>query len=331
MLLDIIINVAADSGLHPVQQRETLVNIINRAAKELHHQLECNNILREISLVVPPDKVIALPAYVGEVRGLRIHMTETPFDLQSLAVPRYKNSTLRYRIRCWRDLGFSAISMNPSVIAPLGIAVPSPDPDSTLIIVGQTNHAERVEERIPLTDTNLLTANAFGPKIYTIACFNPREQDIQILDDNGNEIAILYNDQKNTRYKIIDVSQVFWPITDTIDGNSVIDVLYKLPFRPLKNDTDSFSAGDDYDNAIYYLAMYVYLLPIAGKEQDAQMNLKQAYISLKGVQTGEEEGIEKKLNFGRGKFLDLFKHGRRSPVNDQYGYPYNFPWGGNTY
>ena len=60
MLIDVLTRLSADTGLGIVQKRESLLQILNSAAKEIRSKLECNSIYREISVVVPKNKIIAL-------------------------------------------------------------------------------------------------------------------------------------------------------------------------------------------------------------------------------------------------------------------------------
>ena len=327
MLLDIITRLASDTALDVVQQRKVLTALTNHASKAIHHELECNKIFREVSLEVPADKLITLPYYIGEIRGLRIHTTEMPFDLKSMAVPRYSSQTLQYKIKNWRDLGDSPLHTNLTVVGPLTFTATAIESTPiTIIVTGQSDNADKIEEKIVMNTASKSSVNNFGLRIDTIACFTPRQYDIIVTDDNGNEVAVLYNSQHKTRYKLIDVSQIFWPMSDTIDGMSVIDVLYKVPFVPLVNDSDSFSAGDDYDDAVYHYAFYLYLLPMSGKEQDAQTEFQRAILSIKSVKDGTEDAIDKRLNFGRSKYFDLFKRRRGNMVGDTWGYPYDYPY-----
>jgi hypothetical protein len=327
MLLDIITRLSVDTSLDVVQQRAALTNLANHSGKALHQMLECNKIFREISLEVPPDKLITLPEYIGEIRGLRIHTTEMPFDLKAMAVPRYSSQTLQYKIKNWRDLGDSPLQRNLTLVGPLTFTSAAIETVPAVIIVtGQTDNSNRIEERVTMDTVSESTTNNFGLRIDNIACFSQRQYDITVTDDAGNIVAILANNKNRTRYKLIDVSQIFWPMSDTIDGMSIIDVLYKVPFSPFINDTDSFSAGDDYDDAIFHYGMYLYYLPMSGKENDSNMEFQRAILSIKSVKDGTEDAIDKKLNFGRGKFYDLFKIHRGNMVGDTWGYPYDYPY-----
>ena len=319
MLLNVLTSVAADTGYEPVQQRSTLLELLNRSAKDLYNMLECNKILRETTLVVPPDSVVALPSFIGELRGLRMHTNELPFDLHSMSAPRYVNNTLGYKYKNWRDLGDSCVNTLPSTVGVLKFTCPNVD-NVSVLVAGQTDKANRIEETVDLiadplgitTGAQGISTNLFGPRIDVISCFSNRTADITVKDANNVQIATLYNTDNKTRYKLVDVSQVFWTL-DTSAGESFIDVLYKVPFYRLTKDTDSFFAGDDYDNAWYYYTMHHFLKVLQGREAEAQQMLAAAISAVQAAKDGSEQQIMKKLIFGRQKFYGIFKKYRYYP------------------
>lgn len=313
MLGDVLTRVAEDTGLDDVDQRSLLLRHLNNAASWMYKQLECNKIYREVSLLVPVDKVVSLPSYIGELRGMRIHTNEMPFNLESLGAPRYTSTTWNYKFRNWRDLGESPIKRSLNVVAPLVItsAVVEDTPVS-LLISGQTDKGLREEETVELDALEVSTTKTFGPSIYTIACSKPRTGDITITDEDDNEIAILYNTDNRTRYKIVDVSQLPWPI-DSADGSSIIDVAYKHPLYRFVNDSDQFPAGDDYDDAWYFMAMHLYYKPMQDKQQESTSFFGQAEAAMVGLKESSEGQIMKKITFGRNKFFGLFRRWRYFP------------------
>jgi len=320
MLYPVIQRVASDTGIDLVQQRSVLVDLFNAACRIMHYELECNKMFREVTLVVPPDKIVALPSFIGEVKGIRVHTTEMLVPLQSMNVPRYTNSTLLYKIKNWRDLGDSAVQCNLTTIGALTITVPATETvPAVLKICGQTNNASKLEESITISGTTVTTTNQFGPQIFSVVSFSSRNNDITIKDNQGVTLAVLGNKEQKTRYKIIDVSQIFWPMSDTINGSSFIDVLYKVPFLLAKNDTDSFSGGDDYDEAVYHMMLHLNFMSQGGKEQQATAELIRATQLMKSVKDGTEAGIHKKLNWGRNKFYGLFTRGRHRLSGNDYG------------
>ena len=313
MLLDVLTRLASDTGLNIVSKRSTLLELLNTSAKELHNKLECNKIYRETTLVVMPDAVVSLPAFIGELRGMRMHTNELPFDLHSLGQPRYVTTTLGYKFKNWRDLGDSPVSFLPSLVGPLTLTAGGIESTPAIVtIAGQTSTANHIDEAVILSASPKLTINLFGPQIYDITCPTNRTFDITIQDGNSNVLAVLYNNFKKTRYKIVDVSQIFWTL-DTAAGESLIDVLYKLPKVNLYRDSDSFYAGDDYDEAWYNMAMHFYLKPIQNRQQDSQTFFSLAMQTIQDAKDSSESGIIKKLSFGRNKFFGMFKRYRYYP------------------
>ena len=320
MLLNVITRASADTGIDLVQSRASLVDYYNAASRIFHAELEANKMFREVTLVVPPDSIISLPSYIGEIRGIRVHTTEMIVPLQSLNVPRYTNSTLLYKIKNWRDLGEQPVLTNLTVVGPLTLSANSIEAVPAVVkIRGQTSGAASIEEAVTLGLTTATTSNAFGPQIFNIASFSVRTNDITVSDMNGNVLAVLGNNQQKTRYKIIDVSQIFWPASDTVGGDSFIDVLYKVPFNPCYNDTDSFAGGDDYDEAIYHMILHLNFIAQGGKDQQAAAELVRATQLLKAVKDGVEQGIHKKLNWGRNKYYGIFTRGRHRLSGNDYG------------
>lgn len=312
MLNDVILEVSGDTGLHVIQKRNVLIALLNKAAKEMYNELECNKINREVTLIVPPDKVISLPSFIGELRGMRTHSNEIPFPVNAISQPRYVSTTFGYRYKNWRDKAESPVHTYPSDFAPLTIVANGVEVNPvTVVINGQTNLAQKIEEVVPITTVSSPTTNLFGNPIYSISCLDrDRIYDIVIQDHLGNEIATLYNIDTNTRYKIVDVSQMFWPI-DTSQNESIVDVMYKVKRTKLTKDTDQFYAGDDFDEAWYNMSMYMFLKPIQNRQQEAMMFRAACMDFLQSAKESGEGNIEKKLTFGRNKYYNLIRPWRR--------------------
>ena len=304
MFYDILTRMASDTGLDAVQQRSTIARYINGAKKEIHQRLECNKMYREITFVVPANKVVSLPFYVGELRGVKQHDSELITKVTTMSVPRFTKSTKEYIVNKWTELGDSPVHTNLTSVGPLTFVSSNID-NVTIAINGETDSAQVLEEKLLLDATEVTSVNLFGPTINAIACFSERTGDIIVKDSDDNEIAILYNQQNKTRYKLIDVSQCGFSQNISDSSSTLMDVLYKFPYSDFKNDTDSFVSSDDYDDVLYHYSMYLYYLPMQGKENDAAASIKQAFTSLTSVKVDEESIIDKKLNFGRNRFYGL--------------------------
>lgn len=321
MLFNVLKRLAADTGYGIVQQRAALLALLNQSALELYNMLECNKIYREATLVVAKNSVVALPNFVGELRGMRAHTEDAPFDLNSIGSPRYVSGVWNYRVRNWRDLGETPVHTLVSLVGPLTLTIDVIDATVSVLIVGQTNIAQRIQETIVMDAASKTTVNSFGPAIYKIASFSPRNGDITILDGGAIEVAKLYNTDNQSRYKLVDVSEVFWS-DDTSNSESLIDVAYKVPLIQFSQDADSFPAGDDYDNAWYNMAMSLYYLPLENGAAQATAYRGASLAAVIAAKDGSEDQIVKKLSFGRNKFFSLFnRSNRRSASSTQSPMP----------
>jgi hypothetical protein len=110
----------------------------------------------------------------------------------------------------------------------------------------------------------------------------------------------------------VDVSQIFWTL-DTSAGESLIDVLYKVPKTSLFRDSDSFYAGDDFDEAWYNMAMHLYYKPIQNRKDDSVAFLGLAMNDVRAAKESAESGIIKRLSYGRNRFYGIFKKYRYYP------------------
>lgn len=326
MLYSLLQRIASDTGLDATQQRSVIAGFINTAAKEMHTRLECNNVYRVVTLVVPTDRVISLPYYVGDLRGVKQHSNELMTKISNLGQPRFTKSTREYMVNNWTELGNSPLSANISTIGPLNLIANSVD-NVPVLINGNVAQADAFEESVLIDGVNKTTTHLFGPKINNIACFSPRTTDINIYDAGGKLISTLYVSQEATKFKIIDVSRWAFSSYETPSGN-LMDVLYKVPFSPLVNDSDSFIAGDTYNDVLYHYAMYLFYLPQNGKEQDASIAKSQAFQSLVACKTEDEVGVIKKLNFGKCKFYGLANRFRtklsNASVSDTWSTNYTY-------
>lgn len=302
MLIDVITRLAQDIGYHVVQQRDKLVRLANDSAKEIYQELDCNRIKREVSCLVGRNKHVALPYFIGELQGMRQCSSEQLIPLMPM-VPRYASDTMSYKWKNWRDIGESPFHTLPVSIDALTFEA-SVIESAVVRINGQTNVAARESEDITLDSSPKDSTKLYNPAgIRSISSASTRTCDITVKDGEGNEVAILYNSQAKTRYKMVDVSKLFWGADNNSD-ETIIDILYKEPLWLLTEDTDSFPAGDIYDEAWYYRAMSVHFnsKPTLNTSL-AATNHTLSLVALRNIKDGSERGIIKKLEFGRNKYM----------------------------
>lgn len=302
MLIDVISRLAQDIGYHLVQQRTTLEKLANNAASEIYQELDCNRIKREVSCLVPRNKLVALPAFIGELQGMRQCSSEQLIPLMPM-VPRYASDTLSYKWKNWRDIGESPFHTLPQAVDTLTFTTPVVE-SAIVKVNGQTNVAARESESVTMDASSKSTSKLWNPAgVKSISSESERTCDITVLDAEGVEVAVLYNTDKRTRYKMVDVSKLFWGADNNSD-ETIIDILYKAPLYYMQEDTDSFPGGDIYDDAWYYRAMSIHFnsKPTLNTSL-AATNHTLSLVALRNIKDGSERGIVKKLEFGRNKFM----------------------------
>lgn len=306
MLIDVITEVAATSGLVLDQQRPALVALAQRAAKKMHAKLDCNKMFREVSLVVPINKLVSIPSFIGEMRGMRQHTTEIVFSIAQMMQPRYTDQTWSYKFKNWRDVNEAPIHTFPSSQNKLTLEVGAiEETPSEIYISGQSDKGARTEEVVTMDAVSVQTENLFGPEIHAIGCPTERAYDIIIKDIDGNEIAILYNNENATRYKIIDVSEFIWS-PDTSGNDSIIDVCYKVKATALIKDSDMFYTGNnDYDEAWVMMCMHLYTMPLENREAESARYLGNCLAEMLRVRGTTEKSDVGKIKYGRNKFYGL--------------------------
>lgn len=302
MLIDVITRLAENIGYNLTQQRSTLVKLANDAAREIYQELDCNRIKREVSCLVGRNKLVALPYFIGELQGMRQCSSEQLIPLMPM-VPRYASDTLSYKWKNWRDIGESPFHTLPVAIDNLTFETTVIE-SAIVQINGQTNVAARESESITLDSSPKDSTKLYNPAgVKSISSASTRTSDITVKDGSGNEVATLYNTQAKTRYKMVDVSKLFWGADNNSD-ETIIDILYKEPLWQLIDNTDSFPAGDIYDDAWYYRAMAVHFnsKPTLNTSL-AATNHTLSLVALRNIKDGSERGIVKKLEFGRNKYM----------------------------
>jgi len=302
MLLDVLTGFCEETGKDATQQRPEILRVLQAGAKELYDELSCNRMLREVSCLVPRNKIVALPSRIGELVAMRQHTSEVLVPLMSMT-PRYASNTLTYKWKNWRDLGESPVHTLPQAVDTLIFEAPQVTDNAVIVVAGQTNVAAMISESVTLSSSPQETTNLWNPAgLKSISSVTARTCDITVNDAEGNEVAILYSNESKTRYKMVDVSELFWG-NDSSDGSTIIDILFKAPLNKLVLDTDSFPAGDIYDEAWLYRALSLFYKNMPERREDANRNLMQSRLIAQNIRDGSERGQVKKLEFGRNKYM----------------------------
>lgn len=259
-LLQIIDTFCEKTGWDPVNQRDAVVKIINRAAKEVYEFTDLPGCLKEIVVQALPNNVIALPYYVGELRAMRNYYGYGKLIAREMA-QKYSYQPWNEIWQNWRVLKKSPIQRSvESALQPLVFSIESADSiDCVINIAGSTLEAHRVTEQIIIAagDTEVSPTNLFTD-ITSISKEAVNNKDITVTgrdEDNTADITLaeIPNDRLDSIYTIVDVSKL--PSGgDAGTSYRYVETLYKEPLAYLSNDGDCFPC-DGFDDAIAYKAL----------------------------------------------------------------------------
>lgn len=320
-LKDILVSVAADVGLPNYTEddavRAHLIEKVNKAAKEIYERTDVSGCLRELFVKVTPNKVIALPQFVGELRAIRQRSIERPWTLNDLR-PRYHVYSWESQWRSWRFIGYAAIQTDIVNAAPVYINIPVADSTLTVTIVGATIDSNRVIDTITLSATSNTSTKNFT-SIDSIQLNKVADYDITILDAEDNELAVIPNNVLESRYALYDVS-AYPSGGDCSDGTNLMEVLYKMRLPWLSEDNDVFPVPD-HDDIIAEKTVQLYVEKQEGKEDRAVL-LDQKIERALARKMQDKEGVNvKKMKFVENPLLGMFR-GRKYYSSRRFGSRY---------
>jgi len=273
MLIDILKQIAPLTGynLSDADSRSYLVDVIvNPAAKELYKTYELCNVNDEQVFLLPAGKqVLALPYYVGNVISIRDVDFQRPFEITDMRI-RYHDMSIGYpSVFTWREKRKEAplhtVTNNDGKIT-LRMSEPSKS-NITITITGRTLVASKTSEDVVFAvgDTEHTTVNSFLLEdIDSIRKSNYNEQDIYLYDMVMTEISVIPNCLLKPCYTLYNVQNEYSAMSYQKDR--YMEVLFRKAYIPMVKDTDSFVAGDIYDEAIYWKAAEIYYTKRQGED-----------------------------------------------------------------
>lgn len=245
-------------GLDPsVQsQRDVMLRFINEAAEELYDQTDMNGSLMEQLFKINGDQTVAFPLYVGEFRAARPFDTKAPVHVNQMR-PRYNvmnwpDMWRNVRIKNKHPLHTSI--RNQSVFNVTVHAVE--DPPIQVTIAGPTDFSERHNETLIMDSVTKQTESQFNDiSLFTKNRIN--DYNVTLTDADDLEMAVIPNNQLQSEYLHIDVSELPFTHTDAAQAANWFEVLYKKKLAKLSLDSDEFPAPN-YDNIIVNKAFQLY-------------------------------------------------------------------------
>lgn len=236
-----------DPTLNP-QQRILILNVINEAAREIYRTTDLPGCLKEVDIQVQSNLTMALPAFVGSVRAIKINTNWNWIGYRySLQGIQSRYSTVQWS-RLWNK--FTVIGESPianELLTQLPLRFKYPIIDETLIVttIGETAKSNRAIDNTPIVAIELNGSKNFI-NISSIKKNKITDYNLTILDGNENELAVIYADQLDSLYTLIDISK--YPdlnqlgqccVGDTPKGY-MATILFKPRLNILQNDEDEF-------------------------------------------------------------------------------------------
>lgn len=279
-------------GLDPsvTNQRSAMLRLLNEAAPELYNQADMVGSLEECLFKINGDQTVAFPVYVGDLRAARPYDTQVPIHINQMR-PRYNvvnwpDMWRNYRIKNKHPLHSSV--RNESTVTVTVHAVENPPVEVT--ITGATEFSTNVSETLVMDATSKETSGIFVD-ISSFSKNRINNYNVTLSDADGEELAVIPNNQLESRYLWIDVSIFPW---SNNDGGSPqaqwIEVLYKKRLTILSTDSDEFPAPG-YDDVLVNKVLQLWSEE-QGKTDQALMYDAKATRTLARIHENENRATE---------------------------------------
>lgn len=265
-LLTLVKRLGRETGLNPdnKEQKAQLVELINDAAEEIYTQTDLPRCLMEIRVSVDtttPLPRVTLPAFVGEVRGIRDFLQ--PVALHDVR-PKYNvmpwpNDRL-YTFRILREIPISrsidnavALYMEPVTGVTTAFKV---------TVTGKTATAQETTAEFDQYGSGTAEVTLFED-IYSITKNENTTADVifRVADADGEEISRIYNYNDAARYVEVETTEYPQQCDCSYVGipGRCLDILYKPQLRKLVSDSSVFQL-DGYDIVLVMTALKIFRL-----------------------------------------------------------------------
>lgn len=305
MLLDILQDIAAKEGVYlddPTQRSRTVM-LVNQAAREIHEHIDIPESTSEgIFNINVESNQVAFPYFVEHIRAVRYYDGRERIDLdhgKNRWDYDYGNETWMLKWRQKKSSPFCREISNQSV---LRLSIPLAEAAKfNVTVVGPTDNSARATEVLafPVNTTEVQSVMNFKEPIESVSKDIITTYDLTIKDVEGNILAVIPNNQKESNYKIIQILDTDAQIGPS--SYSSVEALYKETFKPALNDSDTFWGTSKYDKAIYWKYMEI------TASSPSSMGSYAAKFSdlIQKIQISNEAGLRKKINFRKPAFFNL--------------------------
>lgn len=292
---------AANAGieLSDSSSRALLVDVINEAAEEVWEETDLPGSLKECFISASTDRIIALPAYFGELKAVRSACLGHTWTMQDMR-PRYHANPWPSLWNKFRHLGYSPILADVVNSAPFSFRIAVADPDLSVSISGATSTAARDRETIVMTGVDVLGTKGFID-VESITLSKIADNNVEVYDADGNLLSIIFNNNLEARYSLYDITGC--PFIDI-----VVETLYKMRLSRLENDADTFPVPD-FDNIVVMKVKQLFAEEQDGQEDRAILMHKKVQMRIEKKEMQKEGTNEKNIGFAFNSMLGMF-HGQ---------------------
>lgn len=294
----------AETGLG-TESRTYLIDRINEAARQLYNKSDLPISLKECNIRANSNAELALPPFIGELRAIRSTDWNDQWELFDLR-PRYNSREWPNVWKNWRIKEYSPIKLEIENAAPVTATVPTLDATLEIYISGETVDSNNARETLVMNSVEEVGTKSFT-SIKSIQKNKITDENVTILDADENELAIIYADQLDARYVIVDVS-AYPDLEHCPDGTYTMEVLYKPRMPILYNDQDVFPV-DGMDDIIVLKTLQLLEEAKPGNEQRALLMHEKAKDMVGDIVNDRTGTLSKQIGFKRQPMFGLYKRG----------------------
>lgn len=303
MLLYILQEFSKETG-HPISSaasRNSALEKINKAARELYDTTDLPGCLREqVFTFDPTNKMVTLPSYVGQIRGVRRYESTERIKLEDLR-PRYHSDKSFQSIFEWRIKQIVPVLRTPENSAPYKITATSANGEAFKVYIsGVTDVAQ---SDIDVFEFDVSDVEKIGTKVFLTSPLAITKDklttvNLSVFDASDNLIAEIPNNERQSRYTLVQVLDDKNDFNASSGDCNCYEILYKLQLTTLKNDYDVFPC-DGYDDAIVWKAVSHFWQKVMSDLGKANALAAETRLNtiLAQKANDSESGIEKEIQF----------------------------------
>lgn len=310
-LKNILAKIASEEGfaVNVDAERLNLIAEINDAAEELYSTRDLAGCEREqIFEIAAQLQQFTFPWYIERVLKYRDYETRVGFQEVDMRV--------RYMVNDWvfpfmepRNKYTRALSTQITNTGYLTFTFSQPLlEDMTITVIGETDNAAKTSETISFSAGDTIKQGSLLFKdVFAIRKSATTASDLSVTDIDGTEISSIPNHLLEARFHVVQFRDRY----SLGSASKLIEVLFKARLEPMQNDDDIFTAGEEYDDAIYWKTLSRIWATLAGKTQDAIAAEAKCIAIINSVEANKTNNEKRMLLGEPSPWLDLYPKGIR--------------------